>query len=58
MLNRVMKLKTNKLYSGWDWTCDGIFQKPRVKGKYKRQRSKYRRTVEKRFTQKEVDMHY
>lgn len=55
--NRVSKIKTSKLYSGWDWTRDGIFQKPRVKGKYKRQRSKYRRTLEKRMTKKEVGSH-
>lgn len=53
-MNRVLKIATNKSYSGWDWTYDGRFPEPRVKGKDKRQRSKYQRTLEKRFTKEEI----
>lgn len=53
--NRVLKVTTNKSYSGWDWTYDGAFPEPRVKGKNKRQRSKLQRNLQKRFTRKEMN---
>ena len=53
-LHRIMKIETNKTYGNWDWTMDGQYDKPRVKGKDKRRRSKYQRTIEKRMTRKEI----
>jgi hypothetical protein len=54
-LNRRLKIETNKTYDGWDWTQDGRFDEPRVKGADKRRRSKYQRTIEKRITRKEAE---
>lgn len=53
-LNRRLKLETNKTYDGWDWTMDGRFDEPRVKGRDKQMRSKHQRTIEKRITRKEA----
>lgn len=53
-LNRRLKVEVNKTYGGWDWTMDGRFAEPRVKGADKRRRSKYQRTIEKRTTRKEA----
>lgn len=52
-LNRTLKLATNKTYDGYDWTEDGRFEKPRVKGINKRRRSKYQRTIEREELRKE-----
>lgn len=53
--NRELKIRTNKTYDGWDWTMDGQFKEPRVKGKDKKARSRYSRTLEKRLSKKEID---
>lgn len=53
--NRQLKIKTNKTYDGWDWTMDGQYNKPRVKGKDKKARTRYSRTLEKQYTQQELD---
>lgn len=48
---RDLKNRTNKTYSGYDWTYDGLFAYPRVKGKDKHRRAKYERTLRKRADQ-------
>jgi hypothetical protein len=53
-LNRVLKVATNKVYSGWDFNGDGMFDHDRVKGRDKRNRARYQRTLQKRFTQREI----
>jgi hypothetical protein len=53
-LNRVLKIAADKSYSGWDFNGDGRFPYDRVKGKDKRDRTKYQRTLEKRWMQKEL----
>lgn len=52
---RVLKIATNKAYSGWDFNGDGMFEHDRVKGRDKRNRNKHQRTLEKRFTRKEIN---
>ncbi|MCR6108603.1 hypothetical protein HXA34_20145 [Salipaludibacillus agaradhaerens] len=51
---RQLKLKTNKSFDIIDYGKDGAFQEPRVKGKDKKLRSKYQRTLEKRSLQREL----
>lgn len=43
--HRHLKTKMVKKYSGYDWTWDGMFEKPRVKGSDKRKRSKHERAI-------------
>ncbi|WP_078598605.1 hypothetical protein [Evansella clarkii] len=50
---RQLKAETNKSFDVIDYGKDGQFPEPRVKGKDKKLRSKYQRTLEKRFLQKE-----
>nr|MDH3082636.1 hypothetical protein [Bacillus subtilis] len=51
--HRRLKTTVFKKYSGYDWTYDGMFEKPRVKGD-KRKRSKHERTIRKRIDRKEI----
>lgn len=52
-LNRFFKVATNKKYSGWDFNGDGRFEHDRIKGTDKKNRTKYRRTLENRMMNKE-----
>ncbi|KYD05399.1 hypothetical protein B4144_2007 [Bacillus atrophaeus] len=51
---RCLKTKVFKKYSGYDWTCEGMFGKPRVRGSDKRKRSKHERTIRKVMDKKEI----
>jgi hypothetical protein len=53
MNNREFKIAANKNYCGWDFTMDGRYEEPRIKGEDKKRRSKLRRTIEKRELKKE-----
>lgn len=53
--NRVLKVETDKTYGNWDWTYDGAYKEPRVKGKDKRRRNKHQRSIEKRMAKNEVN---
>lgn len=48
-LHRWLKTQTFKNYSGYDFTRDGMYPKPRVKGEDKKIRSKHERTLRKRI---------
>nr|CAF1823222.1 hypothetical protein NRS6085_04217 [Bacillus subtilis] len=52
--HRRLKTKVFKKYSRYDWTCDGMFDKPRVKGSDKRKRSKHERIIRKDMDKKEI----
>ncbi|ASB64750.1 hypothetical protein ACWGRE_07385 [Bacillus velezensis] len=52
--HRRLKKTVFKKYSGYDWTCDAMYQEPRVKDADKRMRSKHERTIRKRIDRKEV----
>lgn len=52
--HRRLKTKVFKKYSGYDWTCDGMFEKSRVKGSDKRKRSKHERRIRKEMDKKEI----
>jgi|GEM_PF-3645089 len=51
---RQIKIETNKTYGNWDWTKDGQYPTPRVKGKDKRRRNKHQRNIEKRWIRNEI----
>lgn len=53
-LNRVSKVKSSNQFDGWDYTMDGRFRHPRVKGRDKQLRNKTRRRIEKHLLTKEV----
>ncbi|PJI12364.1 hypothetical protein CTV96_09455 [Bacillus altitudinis] len=55
-LHRWLKTQTFKNYSGYDYTYDGMYPKPRVKGEDKKMRSKHERTLRKRIDRKEAAM--
>ncbi|ATC53288.1 hypothetical protein ABE62_15900 [Bacillus amyloliquefaciens] len=52
--HRRLKTTVFKKYSGYDWTCDGMFQAPKVKGINKRRRSKHERIIRKVMDKKEI----
>lgn len=43
-----------KKYSGYDWICDGMFEKLRVKGSDKRKWLKYEWIIRKEMDKKEI----
>lgn len=49
---RRLNTEVFKKYSGYDWTYDGVYSEPRVKGADKRMRSKHERTIRKRIDRK------
>ncbi|MCM3140463.1 hypothetical protein M3573_19480 [Bacillus safensis] len=55
-LHRWLKTQTFKDFSGYDFTRDGMFPKPRVKGEDKKMRTKKERTLRKRIDRKEAAM--
>lgn len=56
-ISRVSKIASTKKYSGWDFNGDGRFPHDRVKGKDKKNRTRFRRTLEKEMLKKEIDMY-
>lgn len=47
MNSRVSKIKSSNNFDGWDYTQDGRFPNPLVKGRDKQLRNKLRRKYEK-----------
>lgn len=52
MNSRTFKLKSSNNFDGWDYTDDGRFPNPRVKGRDKQLRNKLRRRMEREATKK------
>lgn len=51
---RVSKIKSSKRFDNWDYTHDGRFPYPLVKGRDKQLRNKLRRRYEKEMIRQEV----
>lgn len=55
MRDSLSKQKVNvKKYGGYQFTKDAMFKEPRVKGQWRKKRSRHQRAILKEQTQKEI----